>query len=194
MERQTRPGSENSVRKVRERLLDALEAQPEPRTPDGPPEKDKSAPMALAAVRAGDARKAKEITALHVAHLTSATSFFVNMVGNSKAQINAIVKSIEDEVYDNFGRRANRQGKALSGWVCLDYDDVVVNVFAQSERDFYQMDKFWHAAQSMDLADVLVPNTAADADAADAASESDQWVFGDDDDWELDDGAPAAAS
>ena len=67
---------------------------------------------------------ARTISALRVGHLTSATNFFVNVVGGSKAQINAIVKSIEDDVDEQFDRRAHRQGKAVSGWVCLDYDEV----------------------------------------------------------------------
>lgn len=74
------------------------------RAPVGAPEDDPSAPLALAAVRAADALKARDIVALRVGHLTSATNFFVNAVGGSKAQINAIVKNIEDELTQQFGR------------------------------------------------------------------------------------------
>ena len=152
-------GSNPSSRKARrEKMQEQLEA---PRTllePDGAPEDDPSAPLALAAVRAADDRKAGDIVALRVGHLTSAASFFVNVVGRSKAQINAIVKHIEDELGDTFGRyelssqppvpltlahilphtnghrKASRQGTGLSGWVCLDYNDVVVNVMSEKER------------------------------------------------------------
>lgn len=114
----------NSVRSRRANLLRELEAPITPREPVGSPMDDPAAPLALTAVRAADARKARDISALRVGHLTSATNFFVNVVGGSKAQINAIVKSIEDDVDEQFDRRAHRQGKAVSGWVCLDYDEV----------------------------------------------------------------------
>jgi ribosome-associated protein len=201
----------NSRKRRRENLLQQLEEPLKAREPEGAPEEDPAAPLTLAAVRAADARKAKDIVALRVGHLTSAANFFVNVVGGSKAQINAIVKNIEDEVEEQFGRWipaaprcahhwdahplwtphrvANRQGKALSGWVCLDYDEVVINVFSEKERDFYGVEKFWAAAQTLDLSDVILPNLAGpdssalddeDDDAAD-----DDWAFGSDDDWDL---------
>ena len=130
----------------------------DPNPPD--PMDDPSTDMALAVVRAGDVRKARDITALRVGHRTSAASYFVNMVGGSKVQINAIVKNIEDELGEQFERTGRRQGKAQGGWVCIDYDDVVVNVFSEQQRDFYGIEKFWAAAQPLDLSDVVTPDSA----------------------------------
>jgi len=179
----------------RENIMRRLEPSTTPREPDGPPEDDPSTEMVLAIVRAADARKAKEICALRVGHLTSATSYFVNMQGSSKAQIQAIVKSIEDELDEQFSRSASRQGKAVGGWVCLDFDDVVVNVFSEKERAFYQIEKFWAAAQRLDLSGVVTPDFAP-ADSVSAAPREanhdddggdDVWALGDDD-WLLDSG------
>ena len=157
------------------------------RLPDGAAEDDPAAPLALAACAAADARKASDVTALRVSHLTSATSFFVSMVGRSKAQINAIVKNVEDEVEEKLGRKCSRQGKAMSGWVCLDYDSVVVNVFSEAQRDYYGIEKYWAAAQPLDLSEVLVPGGFRDGDESVVAAESadvDDWEM---DDWSLDD-------
>ena len=108
----------------RGRLIGDIEKSPTPRQPDGPPESDPCTPLALAAVRAGDARTAKEVVALRVAHLTSAANYIVNMEGGSKAQIGAIVDNIQREVSDQFDLKCIREGKAASGWVCLDFDQV----------------------------------------------------------------------
>ena len=142
----------------------------------------------MAAVRAADDRKALDISAVRVSHLTSATSFFVNMAGRSKAQINAIVKNIEDEVKEQHGRVAHRQGKALGGWVCLDFDSVVVNVFSEEQRQFYGVEKFWAAGQPLDLSDVVTPDApaAAPVDSA-VVDEIDDWELDDEDIWSLDD-------
>jgi ribosome-associated protein len=129
-----------------------------------------------------------DVRALRVNHLTSATSFFVNMNGRSKAQIAAIVKNVEDEMAAQFGRTAHRQGKAVSGWVCLDYDDVVVNVFSDAQRQFYGIEKFWAAAQPLDLSDVLTPDGPEAAEEVVSGDvDVDDWELGDDDDWSLDD-------
>ena len=191
------PQAAVSSRSRREYLLRELEAPVEPRAPDGAAEDDPAAPLALAACRAADARKALSVSALRVNHLTSATSFFVSMVGRSKAQINAIVKNVEDELRDEFGRTGHRQGKAMGGWVCLDYDDVVVNVFSEAQRDFYGIEKYWAAAQPLDLSDVLTPSAPeAAVDESDMDGDDvDDWELGDDwdlGDWSLDDAGTAA--
>lgn len=156
----------------------------ERREPDGAAVDDPAAPLVLAACRAGDARKARDISALRVSHLTSATSFFVTMVGTSKTQISAIVSSVEDSVYEELGVRAHRQGKAHSGWVCLDYDTVVVNVFGVQERAFYGLDKFWAAGQPLDLSEVLLPSTDSSAGFdEEGGDDEDDWVLDDEDDW-----------
>ena len=176
-----------SLRARREALWREMEAPDKRRQPDGEAIDDPSAPLALCAVRAADDRKAIDITALRVSHLTSATTFFINMAGRSKAQISAIVKSIEDEVLQQFGYRSNRQGKARGGWVCLDYDSVVVNIFSEESREFYGIDKYWAAAQPLDLSGVLTPDApdaTPDAAAADA-DDVDDWELGEDDDWTL---------
>ena len=124
-------GASKAVR--REQLLENMDSGPSRSKPDGKWEDDPSTPLALLAVRAGDARKARDVSALRVGHLTSATNYFVNMVGSSKAQINAIVKSVEDDAEEAGYPTPSRQGTAVSGWVCLDFDDVVVNVFSEEQ-------------------------------------------------------------
>ena len=180
------PSPPMSRRQIREKLIRDLERPDALKQPDGLAEEDPAAPLALAACRAGDDRKAKSISALRVGHLTSATSFFVSMVGSSKAQINAIVKNVEDELKDEFGRVANRQGKAMSGWVCLDYDSIIVNVFDEASRDFYGVEKYWGGAQALDLSDVLQPDAPEAAIEAGGAGGSDDWEL---DDWEIEDWA-----
>ena len=60
------------------------------------------------------------------------------------------------------------------------------------QRDYYGLEKFWHAAESIDLSDVLGPNMAPGRDeweeaADEEAAEEGAWLLGDDDDWTLDD-------
>lgn len=183
----------------RAKLVRDLEATPAPRLPDCPADEDPATPLALAAAQAGDDRKAQQITALRVGHLTSATSYFVNMQGSSRAQIDAIVKNVEVELLEQFGLEGSRQGKSSSGWVCLDFDSIVVNVFSPEERAFYGLEKFWSGGQQLDLSEVISP---AKADPAEAVDEwavdadddddnddwslgSDDWALGSGDDWNL---------
>lgn len=177
--------NERSRRGRRAKILREFETFDEPRIPEGEAIDDPAASRVLEIVRAADDRKAEDISALRVGHLTSGASFIVNMVGRNVPQINAIVSSIGDDVLERHGVRATPQGKAGGGWVCLDYDDVVVNVFSRESREFYEVDKYWSAAQKLDLSSVVQPEAPNLQNASPILDESDDWVL-DDDDWSLD--------
>lgn len=81
-------------------------------------EDDPLVPTVHAIARAADKRKAGDITALRVSHLTVTTEFFVNMVGNSRPQNQAIAAAVEEEL-KALGRTARHEGTADSGCVNL---------------------------------------------------------------------------
>lgn len=177
-------------RAERKRILEqGLNPPQREKVPDGPAADDPSADFVLSCVRAADARKARDIIAMHVAHLTAAAGFFVNMVVNSKAQMGAVVSSIEKDIWEEYEVRPNRQGKANTNWVLLDFGDVVVNIFTEEARVYYNLEGLWEDAQILDLSDVVTPNSPSDVRAAEddfTKEEDDDWTL-DEDDWKLDD-------
>ena len=77
--------------------------------------------------------------------------------------------------------------RALSDAAFRAWAQVIINVFSARECEFYQMEKFWGAAQILDLSDVLVPEappSADDAPSADVDVDLDGWAD-EDDDWVL---------
>ena len=90
--------------------------------------------------KAGDGRKAQDIVALQVAHVSTLTSFMVFLSGNSRPQNQAIVAAIVDEVEESFGFVRNPQGTADSGWMVIDYGSVMVHVMTPKSRLFYNVE------------------------------------------------------
>ena len=123
-----------------------------------PIDEDPLVPCVQTIARAADKRKAEGILALRVSHLTVTTEFFVNMVGNSRPQNQAIAAAIEDDMKETHGRAARHEGTADSGWILLDYGDIIVNVMTPRSRAYYDIESFWKGAVSLDLSDVLLPN------------------------------------
>jgi ribosome-associated protein len=73
--------------------------------------------------------------------------YFIVCSGNSERQINAILDDIVEQVRETVHRRPlRREGTASSGWVLLDYGDVVVHVFAPTEREYYRLEELWSDA------------------------------------------------
>lgn len=69
--------------------------------------------------------------------------YFVICSGNSERQIRAIRDDIIEETRKEGHRRLRQEGQSASGWVLLDYGDVVVHIFAPAERDYYRLEELW---------------------------------------------------
>jgi ribosome-associated protein len=133
--------------------------------PNVPPERDELADLVRCIVRAGDGRKAENIGALRVSHVSSVTSFIVTLCGNSRPQNQAIAAAIKKEVSEEFdmlpGATGVPEGNAESGWIVLDYGSVMVHIMTPKSRLYYNIEGQWkeNGGESMDLSDVIIPNT-----------------------------------
>jgi ribosome-associated protein len=132
----------------------------------GPPESDDLAELVRTMVRAADARKADNIVALRVSKISTVTSFIVIVTGNSRPQNQAIAASVKAEVQERYGLLPGStgvpEGSPESGWTVLDYGSVMVHVMTPKSRLFYNVEGQWKdkGAEYMNLADVVLPNTA----------------------------------
>jgi len=94
-------------------------------------------------------KKAQEITILDLTKVSNAVaSFFIICSGSSDTQLEAVMESVEDEVYENTEMRPwQREGKSGKEWILLDYGDVVVHIFKKDRRAFYALEELWGDAK-----------------------------------------------
>lgn len=99
--------------------------------------------IALAAAKALDAKRARDIVALKVDGMTVITDYMVIATGRSVPQVKALVEHVEEELarQDVFARR--REGVAEGRWCVLDYGDVMVHIFHEQDREYYQLERLW---------------------------------------------------
>lgn len=128
-------------------------------------------------VRAADGRKAENIVALQVHHVSTLASVLVILSGNSRPQNQAIAAAVTDAVADRFdGRRPGGsgvpEGSAESGWMLLDYGSVMVHIMTPKSRLFYNVEGQWKDKGGiyLDLSDSLVPNDVLSEQQQQAAS------------------------
>lgn len=116
-------------------------------------------------VQAADGRKAEDILALKVHHLTTLTSVLVILSGNSRPQNQAIARAIEQQVellYPGLKPgNGNSEGTPESGWMLLDYGTVMVHIMTPKSRLFYNVQGLWidKGAHKIDLTPLLIPNS-----------------------------------
>ncbi len=76
--------------------------------------------------------------------------YFVICSGNSERHLEALDREIADQLRNTERvRPRQREGSAASGWILLDYGDVVVHLFSASEREFYHLEDLWSAAPTV---------------------------------------------
>ncbi len=108
-----------------------------------------------AAVRALDKKKGKNIQVLHTGALTTLADYFVLCTGGSTTQIKALTDECEAAVEAIGGELHHREGFRDGGWILLDFSDVVVHVFLEAERDFYDLERLWADAEPVDITPYL---------------------------------------
>lgn len=100
--------------------------------------------LAMAAAAGADDKKATDLTLLEVADLLAVVDVFLLATTANERQLKAVAESIEERVRAQLDRRPlRREGTPASGWVLLDYGDVVCHVFDHERRAFYDLDRLW---------------------------------------------------
>lgn len=89
-------------------------------------------------------RKAEQIILLDLRPDTVIADFFVIANGTSDRQIRALSQYVRDDVKEKLKTiPVSIEGEATSGWVLLDYGDVVVHLFHEDQRDYYDIEGLW---------------------------------------------------
>jgi ribosome-associated protein len=98
---------------------------------------------AIAAALAAASKQANDVVILDVHGLIVITDYFVIATGSSDRQVKSNVDEVETVLRDHDRKPVRREGETEARWVLLDYVDVVVHVFAEAERDFYDLERLW---------------------------------------------------
>ena len=103
--------------------------------------------VASIAVEAAEDKKATEITVLEISGVSIIADYFVILNGRSSIHTQSITDEIEDRL-DKVGITPyRREGYREGRWILLDYGDVVIHVFQEPERRFYNLERLWGDAQ-----------------------------------------------
>lgn len=99
---------------------------------------------AIQAARFADDKKAEDIVVLDLRKICSFTDAFVICTGGSSLQLRAISISVEDGLRSLGSKRPVIDGiSATSGWVVMDFGDILVHIMSRESREFYRLETLW---------------------------------------------------
>lgn len=103
-------------------------------------------------------KKATDIRILDLGELIGITDFFVLASASNDRQLGTVAEEIERRLKQDLRRAPlRREGTKGTGWIVLDYGDIVVHAFTQEQREFYSLERLWSDAP---LVPVLYPASA----------------------------------
>jgi len=105
--------------------------------------------IAKMASAAAEEKKAKDTVILKLSKLTLIADYFVITSGGSEPQLKAISNFIMRKLKENKIRLLHYEGKPETGWILLDYSDVIVHIFSKEKRDFYDLEYIWQEAKKI---------------------------------------------
>jgi ribosome-associated protein len=110
----------------------------------------KAKEFAIAAAKIAQERHCTDILVLDLRNLSPATDYFVIATGTSNRQMQSVADEMSQAGREQGFHRFGRAGYEQSRWILLDYVDVVVHLFDEEYRQFYELELLWGDADRID--------------------------------------------
>ena len=92
-------------------------------------------------------KKATDILALDISEISTLADYFILASAENVRQLDALEDAVEEDVR----LEVNKEGESSSGWILMDYRDIVVHLFTKEQRVFYDLEKIWSDAKRMEM-------------------------------------------
>ena len=114
--------------------------------------------VALTVTKALDEKKGIDIKLLKIDKVSSLADYFLICTGTSNTHVKTLCDYAEFTL-ENLGETMlSREGHRGNAWELLDYGTIVVHVFTDEARKFYDLERLWADAEQIDLSNILLPN------------------------------------
>lgn len=134
---------------------DSLLSQPPAKVTRPPEVTDRSRELAAAAARTAIANNGSDVCVLDVCDQTALFDYFVIATGTSRRQLHAISEEIDDVLQKQLGdTRLGIEGYEDSRWIVLDYGSVIIHLFDEEARAYYDLESLWADAKLVPLAEL----------------------------------------
>lgn len=111
--------------------------------------------MARIACKALDDKKAKDIKVIDIHEVSVIADYFVIASASNQNQVQAMVDNA-DEMLDRAGYEAKQiEGTRNSSWVLMDYGDMIIHIFDEENRLFYDLERIWRDGKILDAQEFL---------------------------------------
>ena len=111
--------------------------------------------MAQIACKAIDDKKGQDIKVIDIHNVSVIADYFVIASGTNSNQVQAIVDNVEEQLGRAGFEAKQIEGNRNSSWILMDYGDVIVHVFDEENRLFYDLERIWRGGKVLEMDEFL---------------------------------------
>ena len=108
-------------------------------------------------VKTLDGKMAQDLKLLRTTDVTILADYFVICTATSTTQIKTLADEVETVLEAHGENKLHREGYRSGGWVLIDYGCVVVHIFMEESRQFYNLERLWADAEEVDISSLISP-------------------------------------
>ena len=112
------------------------------------------------AIKALSDKKGKDLKVLYTADQTSLAEYFIICSGTSNTQVRALSEAVEEALSKAGEEPHHIEGHRGGLWTLLDYSAVVIHIFTEEGREFYDLERLWSDAATVDVSEYLLADDA----------------------------------
>ena len=110
--------------------------------------------LAKIAYNALDEKKGINISVIDISEISTLADYFIIAGGNNENQVKAIANSVEEEMYKVDCKPKHIEGFDNANWILMDFSDIIVHVFNEEDRLFYDLERIWRDGKHLEVTDL----------------------------------------
>ena len=104
--------------------------------------------------KALDSKKALNIKVIKIQDISAIADYFVIATGTSSTHVKALADEVEEQLDKEGISVTHIEGYRSNSWILLDYVDVVVHVFSDEAREYYDLERLWQDGEVIDISNI----------------------------------------
>lgn len=100
-------------------------------------------------------KKGLDIKVIEISDVSVIADYMVIATGNSSTHVKALADEVEEQLDDMGVSVSHIEGYRSNSWILLDYIDIIVHVFSNEAREYYDLERLWEDGTDVDISDII---------------------------------------
>lgn len=99
--------------------------------------------MTKIAIAALEDKKGQDIKVIDISNVSVMADYFIIASGTNRNQVQAMANNVEEKLHENRINPRQIEGYQTANWILMDFHDIIIHVFNEEDRLFYNLEKIW---------------------------------------------------